>query len=414
MQNRIRLLRTERKWSQAHLAESLEVSRQTVNALEGGKYDPSLPLALKIAQLFETSVEAIFSTQEGTMFAQQSPSNLPNLQDAQIFHKFTPKAVKVIKLAQKESRRLGHNFVGTEQILLGLIEEGSGIAAQVLKMAGVNLRTTRLEVEKIIGRGDKIISVGIPFTPRAKLSLDCAIESANELGHYHVDTENLLLGLLRANQIEQVGGQGEGVAANVLKTLGVDLESLEQQVLQVAPRGAALGIAAQTKVQLDQAKQEIASSQQPTSPITDFTSSEISARFCALLFSWVEPRRLGRVMGSRTEFHLPDGKVLAPSLAFVAAERLKRVPRTYPQLAPDMVVEIKSAFDSLPRLQETMQEAIAVGVRVGLMIDPDEQTVTVYRPETTLTILSERDVLTVPELFPDWELPIATLWPQVF
>jgi Uma2 family endonuclease/DNA-binding XRE family transcriptional regulator len=413
MENRIRALRTERKWSQAQLAEFLGVSRQTVNALEGGKYDPSLPLALKIAELFNTSIESIFS-EERTMFAQQPFINSPNLFESAIFHRFTPRAIKVIKLAQKESRRLGHNFVGTEQILAALIEEGSGIAAQVLKIAGVQLKPVRTEIEKIIGRGNGVKSVAVPFTPRAKLVLDCAVESAGELGHFYIDTENLLLGLLQANKMDSLWNKGEGVATRVLKILGVDLEVLEQQVLQVAPRSTGLGMAAQMQEQIVQTKQALASSASFETAPTDFTSSEVSARFCALLFAWVEPRRLGRVVGSSTQFQLPDGQVLTPRLAFVAANRLKRVPRTYPQLAPDMIVEIKSAFDTLPRLQENVQTAIALGVPVGLLIDPDGQTVTIYRPEAEVVTLGDQEVLTIPELLPGWELPIANLWSPTF
>jgi ATPases with chaperone activity, ATP-binding subunit len=85
-----------------------------------------------------------------------------------MFERFTEKAIKVIMLAQEEARRLGHNFVGTEQILLGLIGEGTGVAAKVLKSMGVNLKDARVEVEKIIGRGSGFVAVEIPFTPRAK------------------------------------------------------------------------------------------------------------------------------------------------------------------------------------------------------------------------------------------------------
>jgi Uma2 family endonuclease/DNA-binding XRE family transcriptional regulator len=389
----------------------LGVSRQTINALEVGKYDPSLPLALKIAQLFNSPIEAIFSSEEGTMFAKQSPFN-PILPDAPFFSRFTPRAIKVIKLAQKESRRLGHNFVGTEQILVGLIEEGTGIAATVLKAAGVNLRATRIEVEKIIGRGNKITTVQMPFAPRAKMLLDCAGESASELGHFYVDTENLLLGLLRVNELDRVGGKGEGVGVRVLQNLEVDLEAIGQQVLQLAPKGADLAIAARIQSQISsQTPSRFESGENST---TDFVSGEISVRFCALLFAWVEPRRLGRVIGDRTEFHLPDGNVLTPRISFVAAERLKRVPRIYPELVPDMYVEIKSAFDQLPLLQEKVQEAQGLGVKVALLINPDEQTVTMYCPDSTIKTLRDCDVLTMPELLPGWELIVSDIWSPIF
>lgn len=99
-----------------------------------------------------------------------------------MFERFTEKAIKVIMLAQEEARRLGHNFVGTEQILLGLIGEGTGIAAKVLKSMGVNLKEARVEVEKIIGRGSGFVAVEIPFTPRAKRVLELSLEEARQLG----------------------------------------------------------------------------------------------------------------------------------------------------------------------------------------------------------------------------------------
>lgn len=99
-----------------------------------------------------------------------------------MFERFTEKAIKVIMLAQEEARRLGHNFVGTEQILLGLIGEGTGIAAKVLKSMGISLKEARVEVEKIIGRGSGFVAVEIPFTPRAKRVLELSLEEARQLG----------------------------------------------------------------------------------------------------------------------------------------------------------------------------------------------------------------------------------------
>jgi ATP-dependent Clp protease ATP-binding subunit ClpC len=152
-----------------------------------------------------------------------------------MFERFTEKAIKVIMLAQEEARRLGHNFVGTEQILLGLIGEGTGVAAKVLKSMGVNLKDARIEVEKIIGRGSGFVAVEIPFTPRAKRVLELSLEEARQLGHNYIGTEHLLLGLIR---------EGEGVAARVLENLGVDLSKVRTQVIrmlgetaEVAPGG---------------------------------------------------------------------------------------------------------------------------------------------------------------------------------
>jgi ATP-dependent Clp protease ATP-binding subunit ClpC len=154
-----------------------------------------------------------------------------------MFERFTEKAIKVIMLAQEEARRLGHNFVGTEQILLGLIGEGTGVAAKVLKSMGVNLKDARIEVEKIIGRGSGFVAVEIPFTPRAKRVLELSLEEARQLGHNYIGTEHLLLGLIR---------EGEGVAARVLENLGVDLTKVRTQVIRMLGETAEVSAGAST------------------------------------------------------------------------------------------------------------------------------------------------------------------------
>lgn len=141
-----------------------------------------------------------------------------------MFERFTEKAIKVIMLAQEEARRLGHNFVGTEQILLGLIGEGTGIAAKTLKSLGISLKDARIEVEKIIGRGSGFVAVEIPFTPRAKRVLELSWDEARQLGHNYIGTEHLLLGLIR---------EGEGVAIRVLENLGVELSRVRSNVIRM-------------------------------------------------------------------------------------------------------------------------------------------------------------------------------------
>ncbi|MDR1168590.1 MAG: ATP-dependent Clp protease ATP-binding subunit [Heliobacteriaceae bacterium] len=154
-----------------------------------------------------------------------------------MFERFTEKAIKVIMLAQEEARRLGHNFVGTEQVLLGLIGEGTGVAAKTLKSMGVTLKDARAEVEKIIGRGSGFVAVEIPFTPRAKRVLELSWDEARQLGHNYIGTEHLLLGLIR---------EGEGVAARVLENLGVDLNKIRSNVVKMLgeskPQSASAGV----------------------------------------------------------------------------------------------------------------------------------------------------------------------------
>ena len=141
-----------------------------------------------------------------------------------MFERFTDTAIKVIRLAQEEARRLGHNFVGTEQILLGLIGEGDGIAATVLQSLGVTLQQVREEIEKIIGRGSGFVAVEIPFTPRSKRVLELSLEESRSFGQDYVGTEHLLLGLIR---------DGEGVAARVLLNLGVDSKEVRAKVIEM-------------------------------------------------------------------------------------------------------------------------------------------------------------------------------------
>lgn len=139
-----------------------------------------------------------------------------------MFDKFTEEAFNTIMLAQEEARKLGHNFVGTEFILLGLIRERTGYASNVLKSFEINLQNSRYEVGKIIGRGHGFVEEEIPFTPRGKRVLKLSLEEARKLGHNYIGTEHLLLGLIE---------EGEGVAARVLENLGVDLLDLKKDVM---------------------------------------------------------------------------------------------------------------------------------------------------------------------------------------
>ncbi len=141
-----------------------------------------------------------------------------------MFGRFTERAQQVLVLAQDEARRLNHNFIGTEHLLLGLVKEGAGIAARVLQNAGIDLNRLRQEVEKIIPKGEKTLSQSISYTPRAKRVIELSIEESQNLGHNYIGTEHLLLGLLR---------EGEGIAAQVLTNIGIDLKRARKEVIQL-------------------------------------------------------------------------------------------------------------------------------------------------------------------------------------
>jgi ATP-dependent Clp protease ATP-binding subunit ClpC len=149
-----------------------------------------------------------------------------------LFQRFSDSARRVVVLAQEEARKLNHNYIGTEHLLLGLIQEGEGVAAKSLETFQVNLDAVRSQVVEVIGRGSSPPSGHIPFTPRAKKVLELSLREALQLGHNYIGTEHILLGLIR---------EGEGVAAKVLVKLGVDLERLRNQVLKSLTGGVAAG-----------------------------------------------------------------------------------------------------------------------------------------------------------------------------
>jgi Uma2 family endonuclease len=147
---------------------------------------------------------------------------------------------------------------------------------------------------------------------------------------------------------------------------------------------------------------------------SDIVSSEIGILFSRLLANWVYPRRLGRVFDSAGGFILPDSNLTAPDVSFVRAARLRQSPRYFGELVPDLVVEIKSQSDRIKTLEKKVINFINLGAVVGILIDPDEETVTVYRSQGEPVVFNNNDVLTIPELLPGWELPISELWPPVF
>ncbi|PSF35144.1 hypothetical protein C7H19_17325 [Aphanothece hegewaldii CCALA 016] len=147
---------------------------------------------------------------------------------------------------------------------------------------------------------------------------------------------------------------------------------------------------------------------------SDITSSEVSFLFSRSLGNWIYPRRLGRVFDSAGGFILPNSDVKAPDISFVQAARLKRTVRSFAKLVPDLVVEVKSQSDRVKLIEEKIRLFLSLGAKIGILIDPDQKNVIIYRPEATPIILRNQDVLTLPDLLPGWELPINEIWPPEF
>ncbi|MEG4799650.1 Uma2 family endonuclease [Microcoleus sp. ARI1-B5] len=147
---------------------------------------------------------------------------------------------------------------------------------------------------------------------------------------------------------------------------------------------------------------------------SDLVSSQIGAEFGSLLLNWVKPRKLGRVFNSSGGFILPNSDVRAPDVSFVLAARLKQSKRYFAELVPDLVVEIKSQSDRLKPLRDKILSFLEMGAKVGILIDPDKHTVTIYTPTAEPVVLTDGDTISIPELLPGWEVPVAELWPVEF
>src|SRR5258708_19644221 len=140
------------------------------------------------------------------------------------FDKFTERARTVLSLAQEEAQRFNHGYIGTEELLVGLVREGDGVAGAVLRNLGVDLTSVRAEVERTVGLGDHSVQGDIGLTPRAKKVFELAVDEARRLNHHYIGTEHILLGLVR---------EREGIAGRVLESLGVQLAQVRTATVQV-------------------------------------------------------------------------------------------------------------------------------------------------------------------------------------
>jgi Uma2 family endonuclease len=145
-----------------------------------------------------------------------------------------------------------------------------------------------------------------------------------------------------------------------------------------------------------------------------YESEEVATNFGVELGSWVRARKLGRVTGSSAGFILPNSNTRAPDLSFVRAERLQRSPKSFARLAPDLMVEVKSPSDRLAKLREKIQDFLNAGTQVGILIDPETRMLEIYRSGQDTVILGDRDVLTIPDLLPGWQVAVSDLWAPEF
>jgi len=145
-----------------------------------------------------------------------------------------------------------------------------------------------------------------------------------------------------------------------------------------------------------------------------YESDEVAFEFGAQLRNWVRPRKLGRVTGSSAGFTLPNSDTRAPDVSFVQAERLRKSPRSFAELTPDLMVEVKSPTDSLKSLRAKIDQFLSLGTRIGILINPEQRWVEVRRSGQEPLSLHDGDVLTVPDLLPGWEVKVDDLWSPEF
>jgi len=145
-----------------------------------------------------------------------------------------------------------------------------------------------------------------------------------------------------------------------------------------------------------------------------YESDEVASEFSAQIRNWVRPRQLGRVTGAGAGFILPNSDTRAPDVSFVKAERLRRSPRSFAELAPDLMVEVKSPSDSVVELRSKIDQFLAQGTQVGILIHPEQRWLEVRRSHEEPVMLKDGDVLTLPDLLPGWEVQVSDLWSPVF
>jgi len=147
---------------------------------------------------------------------------------------------------------------------------------------------------------------------------------------------------------------------------------------------------------------------------SSYESDEIALELGAQLRNWVRPRGLGRITGASAGFILPNADTRAPDVSFVRADRLRQSPRSFAELAPDLMVEVKSPTDSLTGLRTKIDDFLRQGTQVGILIHPEQHWVEIRRPEQDPITLQDGDLLTLPDLLPGWKMAVADLWPPVF
>lgn len=297
----------------------------------------------------------------------------------------TSAASDAISLARQTSQSLGLSVTRSSHLLLGLLAQHSGLAAQVLHCRGITLDQL---APHVLGLSDRPSGYFDEheyqncFSASAQQGLSNAFDLMLEWGQPKVDTEHILLGILRQ------GRRSRGEAIQLLNALGVNCTFLENQLY--------VHLRTQTKL-----------SRHADYSGGDRLTREITARLTMWLVDWVDIH-LGLILSPGTVLRLTDGSWHRPNIAFISRSNLQR--SSDQATIPDFVVEVKSSYQPLLTPHRHLQDWLNRGCRAALLINPEEETVTVYRPGQNLTVLTNPDRLTLPDLLPGWEIPVSAIW----
>jgi len=240
--------------------------------------------------------------------------------------------------------------------------------------------------------------VHLDASPASKIKqiLQFALETSIEMGHCTIDTGHLLIGLIRHGYSQQ------NQVTQILSNLGVDLQKLDQQI-QEHLRDVQL--ARMNSICFNPAAGTSASYYLADA---DMAAVEIAAYLIARLVCWVNPYKLGRVF-INTGFQLSNYDIRALGISFVSEERLE-YRSNHLEIAPDLVIEIKSTRESLISLQAGIERMLELETHVGILINPEEQTVILYQPNDDITLLKNTDIIEIPDVLPGWKLPTSCIW----
>ncbi len=289
-----------------------------------------------------------------------------------VFVRLTPESSQAIALAQQTSQSLGHSVTSSDHLLLGLLAQQTGLAAQVLDSRGVSIERLEAKILRPLSSSPSAIK---GFSSSACRGLSHAFDLILEFGQTEIDTGHILLGLLGQGRRQQ------GEACHLLRSLGVNCTFLKHQLRFHLNEGVQRGL---------QSDQEC-----------DRIARTITVQLTTQLLAWAGTHELGQVLSPGPVLRLVPHHWHCPSIALFHRASIQ----------PDVVIDVKTSRQPLLEAHQCLQAWLKRGCQAGVLINPEERTVTLYRPNHRPRVLSSEAILTLPDCLPQWRLPIQNLWP---